>query len=304
MQILDIDNVDTGDKRYCISYPLEDALLLSSVERFGLLMPITLLSAGHPVVVTGFKRIEAARRLGIREIPCLFLDVDERHALLAAIVDNAGRSLNTIEKIMCVERMGAHGFPKDEIYGILKMIGLPAREKTIETSIAARSAPDGMKMFIVRHRLPITALEQLLWFDHDEQDQIVSAISPLDVTVSSLREILQLMMLLKVRSGQIDFGHFSGVEDMGTLKQRLKQMSHPLLSGLESTHARLLKSCALPPHVKVHVDPVFEKDWIDVSIRVRDTDEMDHALKKLERLLAEGLLGSLFDLAHGSSTGN
>jgi hypothetical protein len=299
MQTVSVDKVDTSDRGYCISYPVEDDLLLSSVARFGLLNPIALLSVERPIIVMGFKRMDAARRLGITEIPCLFLDVDDRSALLAAISDNMTRSLNTIEKVRCVERMCALRFPTEEISEILKMIGLPAREKTVETAAAAAAMSDRIRMFVVRHGLPITAVEQLLWLDDGERDRVVEILSPLDVTVSSFREVLQLMMLLKVKRGQIDFGHLVGAGDMGTLKRTLKRMSHPILSGLEDRLARILKSCALPPNIKVHLDPFFEKDWIDVSIRARNAGDMDQALKKLEQLLAEGLLWSLFDLTHG-----
>jgi len=262
-------------------------------------LPVTLLGEERPVIVTGFKRIDAARRLGIKEIPCVFVNVDEKRALLAAITDNAGRSLNTMEKLRCVERMSAFHFPTNETYEIFKIIGLPTRERTVETALAAAVMKEEMKAFVVCHRLPVTAVEQLLWFDSDDRDRIVEIIDRLDVTVSSFREVLQLMMLVSIKQGRLDFGRLAAVDSMGTLKRALKRTSHPALSGLESALTGVLKSCALPPNIKVHVDPYFEKDWIDFSVRARNSEETGHALKKLEFLLAEGLLGSLFELTHG-----
>ena len=304
MQTIEIDKIDAGDKRFCISYPLEDDLLLSSIARFGLLVPVTLLAADRPAVVLGFKRLAAAEKLGIKGIPCLYLGGDEKRALLAAISDNMGRSLNAVEKMRCVERMSALGFGKEEIFEILKIIGLPAREQTLETVLAAADLEEETKAFVVRHGLPFTAIEQLVWLDHGERRRIVEIIDPLDVTVSSFREAMQLMMLLKVKHGRIDVEGFAGADSMGSVKRGLKQMAHPLLSEMERALARLLKSCALPPNIRLHVDPFFEKDWIDISLRVRSGDEVDYASKKLERLLAEGLFGSLFELTHGSPIRN
>jgi hypothetical protein len=304
MQKIDIDEVTTSDRGYCISYPLEDDLLLSSIMRSGILMPIALFSEQRPVIVAGFKRVWAARMLGIRQMPAVFLDVDEKQALLAAIMDNVGRPLNTIEKIRCVERMTAYAFTASEILDMMKLIGLPARERTLETASAAMAMDDSAKALIVRHGLPITAIEQLLWFGVEDRDRLMEMVAPLDITVSSFREVMQLAMLLKVRSGKIDFGRLSEANNMAGLRQKLKQMSHPLLTEMEGRLSLLLKSCALPPNIRVQVDPYFEKDWIDVSVRARNQGEIGDAVRKLEYLLDEGILGSLFELTHGLSNRN
>jgi len=304
MQRIDTDKVNAGDTTYCISYPLDDDLLLSSIMRSGILMPIALLSSENPVPVTGFKRVAAARKLGIREIPCVFLDVDERQALLTAILDNLKRPLNTIEKARCIERMAAYAFPTSQIVEMMKLIGLPARERTIETASAAVMMDEKTKALIVRCGLPMTAIEQLVWFGPEDCGRLVDIIDTLDVTVSSFREIMQLAMIIKARKGDIDFRRLTGASTMSGLKRRLKTISNPLLTEMESALDRLLKSCALPPTVKLHVDPYFERDWIDISVRARNADEMGNALRKLEHLVDQGTFGSIFDLTHGLSNRN
>jgi hypothetical protein len=304
MQTIDIDKVDTDDKRFCISYPLGDDLLFSSVTQSGILMPVALLNEEQPVVVTGFKRLTAAKELGMRRVPCVFLDFDEKRALLAAIMDNLRRPLNTVEKINCVERMNALAFPVPEIFGMAKLIGLPVRQRTLETASAIRTMDEKTKTFIVRHGLPITAIEQLLWFDGKDREGLLQILIPLDVTVSSFREIMQLAMILTVRSGKIDLDRLSGAGSMAELKRILKQMSHPLLTEMEGGLARLLKSCSLPPSIGLKIDPFFERDWIDISVRTHSTAETGYALKKLQDLLDEGTFGRLFELTHGLSNRN
>ncbi len=304
MQTIDIDKVDASDTTFCISYPLEDDLLLSSIARFGFLIPVTLLRGERPIVVLGFKRVAAARRLGITQIPYVFFEGDGKRASLAAIIDNLNRPLNTIEKLRCVDRSCTAGLERAEIYEIMKMVGLPVREKTVETATAAAGLDDGAKAFLVSHRLPLSVLEQFLFFDSEERQRIVATIRPLDATVSSIREALQMMMLLKIRHGQIDFDRLGASLDMESLKKMLRRASHPLLTEMEQKLSDLLKSSALPPNIRFQVDPSFEKDSIDISLRARNSDELDHALKKLQRLLSEGILGSIFDLTHGSPIRN
>jgi hypothetical protein len=112
--------------------------------------------------------------------------------------------------------------------------------------------------------------------------------------------MLQLMMLLKVKRGAIDFHQLDGVKDADAIKERLKRQTHPLLSDLEEKLGRLLSACAFPPHIKVRVDPSFEKESIDISLQVRNSREIEEALKKLECITGQGLFRSIFELTHGT----
>ena len=42
------------------------------------------------------------------------------------------------------------------------------------------------------------------------------------------------------------------------------------------------KASALPPHIRLQVDPAFEKESIDIQVRAASDVEVDEALKKLE----------------------
>ena len=87
--------------------------------------------------------------------------------------------------------------------------------------------------FIVKHHLPLTLVEQLLWFDPDERSSIIRLADAVRGTVSSFREMVQLMMLLKVKRGAIDFQQLDGAKDADAIRQGFKRQTHPLLSGLE-----------------------------------------------------------------------
>jgi hypothetical protein len=300
MDTIKIDSLDVDDRTYCVSYPLEDPLLSASLARFGILTPITVLGGEPPVIVTGFKRVEAAKRLGVTEVPCLLLNIDAKKALLTAINDNLGRPLNTIEKINCVQRMLALEFPAEEIYEVAQMVGLPVRDRTLKTAVSAAVLDEAVRVFIVRHNLPISVVEQLLWFDSGEIGHIVALTDPLNVTVGSLREALQLLTLLKVRRDRIDFEQLEeGLDDMAALRQRVKRLTHPMLSDLEERLAGIERSIALPPNVRIKTDPVFEKEWIDICVRARNQDEVDKALSKLEEMREKGFFRSVFELTHG-----
>ncbi len=156
MDTIELDKVNVTDSRFCVSYPLADDLLLASVKRFGILTPVALQGGERPAVITGHKRCDAARRLGIVKVPCVFFDVDDRQALLMSINDNMPRPLNTVERAVCVAKMAACGFPAEEVYAVMTMLGLPARENVLKTCIEAASAEEQVSAFIsVGHGLPV-----------------------------------------------------------------------------------------------------------------------------------------------------
>jgi ParB family chromosome partitioning protein len=304
MDTTEIEKVNVHDSKYCISYPLEDDLLLSSIKRFGILIPLCLLDVDPPTVVTGFKRLRAAEKLGIRKIPYVLLNVSDRQALLTAINDNLKRPLNTVEKALCVEKMFTAALPAEEIYGVMKVLGLPPKHKILKTAVAAAAAGETVKNFLVRQNLPMTAVEDFFWFSPEEQTSIIRLATPLNPSVSHLREVLELMMLVKVKLGDIDFERLGGVADIDELKQTLKKQTHPGLSAMEEKLAHIRKAASLPPNIKVKVDPFFEKESIDIWIRARNSREIEEALTKLNDLSKKDIFGSIFELTYGTSGRN
>ncbi len=300
METIEIDKIDALDRRFCISYPLADERLLASIARFGILGPLVLRGGRRPVVITGHKRLDAALRLGIGKVPCIFSDADDRQALLTSINDNLARPLNTVEKAVCVEKMAGLGFPLDEIYAVMAMLGLPAREKALNTCMAAASAEEQVLAFIVRHGLPLSVVAQLFWFESGERKEIIRLVGPLHPTVSSLREALHLMMLLKVKRGEIALAGLEDTQDMDGLRRALKKRTNPLMTGLEEKLAGILAACALPPYVKVRVDPAFERESVDITIQAASSQEVEGALSKLGSIAREGRFGSIFELTHGT----
>jgi ParB-like chromosome segregation protein Spo0J len=304
METIDLDKLDKGDQRYCISYPLQDELLLSAVARFGLLSPIGLLSSSRPIIVAGFKRVQAARRLGITRIPCVFLNLGEKEALLMAINDNIARPLNTIEKAHAIAKMRRMEFSDTDTEAIIKLVGLPRKETTVEHALAIAEMDEGSKDFVVRHSISFLTVEQLLWFYEDDRRAIMVLMDGVRPTASFLREILQLLMLMKAKKGGIDFDKLRGAADAADLKHRVKLLTHPRLSEMEEELLNILHSCALPPEIRIAVDPAFEKDRIDISFKVRKPDDVAKAVEKLESIEHAGHLRRLLDLTQGSPDRN
>ncbi len=297
MQTIPITLINISDKRFCISYPLEDGILLASIKKIGIIQPPILLAPTPYTIITGFKRLEAALSLGLTDISCIIVDIPGKDALLRAIHDNMGRALNIIEKANCIEKMLHMAFSAEEVYDVMTLLSLSRHEKITGRLRDIASSDETMKCFILNKALSMQNIETLLRFTSEEKDHIIKILTPLHTTESTVREILQMLHLIKVRKGAIDFPAITGTYDVYGLKARLKTLTYPILSSLEKGLKDIKIKCALPPNIDIKVDPFFEKEYIDILIRAKNPDEIRAALLKLKEVFDAGYIRSMFGLA-------
>jgi len=297
MQTIPITLINISDKRFCISYPLEDGILLASIKKIGIIQPPILLAPTPYTIITGFKRLEAALSLGLTDISCIIVDIPGKDALLRTIHDNMGRALNIIEKANCIEKMLHMAFSAEEVYDVMTLLSLSRHEKITGRLRDIASSDETMKCFILNKALSMQNIETLLRFTSEEKDHIIKILTPLHTTESTVREILQMLHLIKVRKGAIDFPAITGTYDVYGLKARLKTLTYPILSSLEKGLKDIKIKCALPPNIDIKVDPFFEKEYIDILIRAKNPDEIRAALLKLKEVFDAGYIRSMFGLA-------
>ncbi len=300
METIEIDRINRTDTRFCISFPVEDPLLLASISTFGIRMPLLLLDTVPYTVVTGFKRLDVACRLGMTTVPCSLSSMSEKDALLTAINDNIKRPLNLVEGALSVEKMSRLGFSGDDIYAMMKLLGHEPHEKLLANLLEIARADSRTKEFIVKHGANMTHVELLLGFSSVERIEIIALLTEMHLTFSQLREILQLLLLVKVKEGRISFEDYPRFETADALKLSLKKRTHPILSIFEQRLKEMRTKAALPPRVTVKVDPFFEKEFIDVGIRAERVEDVEEAIRGLDSLIKNGWLRSIFELTKGT----
>ena len=223
MQTIEIDRIDRADTRFCVSFPLEDPVLLRSITSFGIRMPLLVLDTRPYVVVTGFKRLEAAYRLGLRSVACSIRNMNEKDALLAALNDNITRPLNIVEGASALDKMSRLGFSTEEIYTMMKLLGYEPHEKLLGNLLEIARTDSPTKDFLVRHRANMTHIELLLGFESTERSAIIAFLTNMHVTSSQLREILQLFLLVKLKEGKISFE--TPASPLNLIPQRVRRKS-------------------------------------------------------------------------------
>lgn len=93
--------------------------LACSIRANGLLQPINVrsLDNGEFELISGERRLRAARIIGMTKIPCIVMDASDQQSALFAIIENVQReNLDFFEEAVAIERlMTEYGLSQDEI---------------------------------------------------------------------------------------------------------------------------------------------------------------------------------------------
>jgi ParB family chromosome partitioning protein len=92
--------------------------LAESVAKYGVLQPITVRRGdGGFELISGARRLRAAKLSGLAEVPCIILDVDEEESAALAIVENLQhRGLDFVEEARALRRLVAqYGYSQEQL---------------------------------------------------------------------------------------------------------------------------------------------------------------------------------------------
>ena len=181
----------------------------------------------------------------------------------------------------------------------LVILGLNPHEKILKTLIALASAEDPLKNYIVSHTLSMKIVDYLMRFEANERASIIELLSSIHLTESTIREILEILNLLKIKRDKLPFEKLNPAGGQELMKQ-LKEMAYPILTALHGELQGIRQASALPLNIDIKVDPFFEKEYIDIGIRAKNKDDVYQAIEKLRTLVDNGIIRSIFDLTKGN----
>lgn len=82
--------------------------LTASIESQGIIQPIVVRQVEHDKfeIIAGERRWRAARKAGLKQVPCVIKNVEDRAAIAMALIENIQREdLNVIEEAIALERL-------------------------------------------------------------------------------------------------------------------------------------------------------------------------------------------------------
>ncbi len=299
MTIVPLSKIDLKDGRFSVSYPRRDEELLWSVGAVGIIQPVILLDGTPFAPVAGMRRLYCARALRYKTVPALIIDTGDKEALLIAIHDNLARGLNMIEKARALGKMDRFGLSRDDIFALMEHMGLHPHEKVLSSFLAIDGSDEPFKEFVFTKNLSIKNIDSLLGFDKKERGKIVRSLGDLRLTESILREILEMLQLLKIRKGAITAGDIPRPESADILRAHLKKRTNPILTSLQKKLRVIREAMTLPPGADIKVDPFFEKEYIDIILKIGREEDIAEALARISELSRAGHIRSILGLTKG-----
>lgn len=106
---LEIDDISPNPSQPRKNFDIEHIEeLAGSISQYGLIQPITVRRDGNGgyQLVAGERRLRASKRAGLKKIPAIVMDIDDRTSAMLALIENLQRkNLNFFEEAYAIERL-------------------------------------------------------------------------------------------------------------------------------------------------------------------------------------------------------
>ena len=188
---------------------MEQEELLESIKETGLLEPITVrfLSEGKYEIISGHRRVEACKKLGLSKIPATIKELSKDEAIVAMVDSNIHR-----EHLLCSEKAFAYKMKLEALKHQGKTYGQVVHKSrdTVSNTDSGRQVqryirltkliPQLLKM-VDEERIAFSVGVELSYLDEYEQQDLLEAIELEDKT-PSLSQAIQMKKLSQ--SGRLD----------------------------------------------------------------------------------------------------
>ncbi len=164
--------------------------LCDSIKEFGVIQPIIVKrdNKGFYIVIAGERRLRAASLAGLKKIPVIIRDADEKDSALLALVENVQReNLNYIEEAAAYKRlMDEYGLTQMDIS---KRVG--KQQSTISNKIRILSLPADIQLTLAKNQLTERHARALLKVGDDRlRKQILERIIEHNLNVKQTEKLI------------------------------------------------------------------------------------------------------------------
>ncbi len=309
---VELSRINTDKPDFRISTDHAPGGLRDSLDRLGLLNPPTVLPENDRyVVVSGFKRIQAARDLGWEKIACKILPSDASPRLCAriAIADNSmQRRLDIVETSRALALLKAR-FDPTEVPEEALHLGLPANQGRIdEIEPLCRLSPriiDGM----LSDSIAAPVAMELSKSTEKEADAFADLFLASNCSLNKQREILRMVKEISRRDDR-PIGDVLSDDDLRNIvrnpeadKNRktreirsfLRKIRYPHIAEAEKTFAENIERLRLDPGAKLLPPQDFEGSTYCFTLFFKNAEELLERSEKLRRIATSPELKKIVD---------
>ncbi|MBT2919702.1 ParB/RepB/Spo0J family partition protein [Vibrio anguillarum] len=217
--------------------------LSASIQSQGIIQPIVVrrLELGGYEIIAGERRWRAAKQAGLKQVPCLIKNVQDRAAVAMALIENIQREdLNAIEEAQALERL------QDEFklthQQVADVIG--KSRTTVSNLLRLNQLADGVKRLVETKQLEMGHARALLMLEGDQQIEIAQRVAAKQLTVRQTEQLVKKCLTQPSEDG-------SASEDLDAqqMSQRLSEMLGAKVSIIRSKGGKAKMTISLDePH--------------------------------------------------------
>ena len=306
--------IDAHDDTYRITTPQDKPPLEMSIRRLGLIAPVVVQQAAGRtlMIVSGFRRIDACRELGVAEVPCHVLprDAPAAHCVEIAIADNlTQRPLNLVEQARCLKLLQGDWIEAPAAKQMAETLGIPTNKALAAKLNRLAVTPEAVQDALVRGKISLPTVLLLADLAPEDAELLVALFERLPMGLNKQREVLHLVKEIAARE-EVSFAHLlsDGVlkkmldddHPDGNLKTRrirsyLRQRRYPQLSAVEKAFDDCVGEMKLGPRMHIAPPPGFEGRTCTLTLQFSNPQQFATAIHKLSTIVGHTALDNLFD---------
>lgn len=171
----------------------ELAALSESIRKNGIIQPLTVRRQGDIYeLIAGERRLRAAKMAGIKSVPCIIMEVDDRNSAVFALIENLQRKeLNFIEEAKAIQNLTTiYGMRQEDI-----AISIGKTQSAVSNLLRVlRLSPDIQKG-IIENGLTHRHARALLRLSEQEQRDALKEIITNKLTVEQTEKLVERMLI-------------------------------------------------------------------------------------------------------------
>jgi len=311
-----LEIIDLEDLTYRISEDLDPAPIERSLRAVGQLNPVILGARREsaPLVVCGFRRLRALRRIGRTRCLARFLPPETAGPLSAirvALWDNiAQRPLEILEKARVLSTLKHLCSVSQEelVEHYLPILGLEAHKNVLHSYLSLHLLDPDLKKLLAQGALPTASAERLAGMSPSVQTGVATLLARARFSASLLRRTLDLAADLAAIGecgiedllartevvARLNDASLSSFQRGEAVFKVLYRKRNPSLTAAEDRFEAGKSRLGLPGSVRLSPDPFFEQPRIRVEFEAGSADAFREASAALERAARGAVLDELF----------
>lgn len=314
-KMIGIEEIDSTDHDFALEWPVERGVdpLADSVKKAGVLEPLWVVEkgGGQYRLLDGFRRLAAARKAGLEEMPALILSsgLDQLELFKARLARLEDR-LSAVEASRVIERLAGEFSVSDEDLAatFLPLLGFGSSRKILGEIRRLNRLEDSVARFCARKGVALR--ESSLWanFPTEGQQAILVLVRAVKPGQNLMRNYLQLLGEIALRDSLpvqdilIDKGIRDVMLDPQMSKSGgreivhriLRQKRNPVMRKIEKDFHSARKELKLPEEVSLEPPPFFEGDFFTVSFKIKSAGEFKRKAEALHEASRKPAAGKLF----------